>query len=63
MSSGSTPREPAIARSEQLRERLAGMRVMVEGFSSELLAEIQMLRDEMQQQEGAGHVDDAGASH
>lgn len=60
---GNIPSESAIVRSEQLRERLQGMKLLVEGFSAELIAEIQILRDEMEHhQKGAGD-DSTGASH
>lgn len=52
--SGHTPGDPVIARSEQLRARLEGMRTLVEVFSTQLLDEIKELRTEVEQHtEGA----------
>lgn len=45
--SGHTPEDPVIARSEQLRLRLAGMKELVQGFASHLMDEIQTLEDEV----------------
>lgn len=58
--SGHTPGDPVIVRSEQLRQRLAGMKQLVQGFASNLMEEIQVLEDEVESHLGSGAQEGPG---
>lgn len=59
--SGHTPGDPVIARSQQLRERMAGLKEMVGVFAEQLNTEVRLLDQEIEAhiraQEGPGDDD------